>query len=133
MKDITSTDVKQIPGIVLQIYVNSMCNIPISISTYNEAIEKYPEYFPDEVEHKKKYDAIPKHIHDQYLQEMSELFENYFHHLPNKGMLCRINNQEEDTDWKKKFDEENGKYSEAEKIIHDKYYGSYDIDFNPIS
>ena len=57
---------ENIPPIILYIAGQSIANIPIGISTYNDAKEKYPQYFKDELEWEEKYNKVPQEVHDKF-------------------------------------------------------------------
>lgn len=48
MRDITISELKEAPEIIQRMYWLSGCKVPISSSMYNEAKEKYPQYFEEE-------------------------------------------------------------------------------------
>lgn len=59
MRTLKAKEFYDAPAMVQHIYMCALMDQPIGCDLYNEAIEKYPEYFPDEVEHKKNPKIYP--------------------------------------------------------------------------
>lgn len=58
-----------LPNDVLQIWVKNSIGQPIGSGLLERAIENHPEYFPEEVEHRRKYNLIPESVHIDYFEE----------------------------------------------------------------
>ena len=69
MKDLTTKEFFEAPSRVQYIFTAGMVKQYIGSSLYNKAIEEHPEYFPDEIEHRKKWASIPQKTHDDYWKE----------------------------------------------------------------
>ena len=109
-----------------------MINQPIGMSTYEEALEHNPEMFPDEIEHRRKWSLVPKHVEEAYLKELSEFENKHFGQAPHAGMgiVWYMNHpleHKENEEWHKKHRKER---LENKKKIHDKYLSEYGIELN---
>lgn len=62
--------INDIPNEVLAVWAASFGGY-IGAEQLNNAIEKYPEYFPEEVEHKRKWDSVPQELKDRYFKSDS--------------------------------------------------------------
>lgn len=62
--------INDIPDEVLKVWVTSYSGSLI-FDELNKAIEKYPEYFPDEVEYRDKWDKVPQELKDKYHNQYS--------------------------------------------------------------
>lgn len=93
MKNLSWDEIKDAPPIIGQVYMCGMMNIPIGSSIYEKAIQKHPEYFPEEVEHRKKWDSVPQQIKDAYSAELYKILDKYREAAPslgNHGILAQI-------------------------------------------
>lgn len=54
-----------IPNEVLAVWASHYSGV-VSADAYNNAIEKYPEYFPEEVEYRRKWESVPQEVKDKY-------------------------------------------------------------------
>jgi hypothetical protein len=53
------------PHEVLTLWAASATNTPVGLDTYNN-IYKFPEWFPEENEYKRRWDLIPMEIREEY-------------------------------------------------------------------
>lgn len=126
LEEMTIDDFNNAPYLVQYIYACSINNYPIGISMYDEALENHPEYFPDEVEHKRKWDAIPQIVHDNYFEEFWEKKKEIEKDLPPAtGIVGYMNNDE----YHKKREKLQPKVNKMEKNLHKKHYSKYGIKF----
>lgn len=53
-------------------YIRMMASIgqPIGITFYKEALEKYPEYFQEEIAYNQRWEEIPREVKDAYHNEL---------------------------------------------------------------
>lgn len=131
MKDLTEKEFFEAPSKVQYIYMMGMMKHPIGSSIYEDAIKEHPEYFPDEVEHRRKWDAIPQDVHDKYLEEYWELDKEIMKDVPpSKGIFGWIDDQEGYSEWNKKWTEANEKGKPLREALHKKFYSEYDIEWN---
>ena len=54
MKYLTLDEFCKAPVLVQFLYAKAMMQQPVGMEMINEGIEKHPEYFPDEIEHRRK-------------------------------------------------------------------------------
>lgn len=78
MKDLTVKEFEDAPVNVQYIYMCAVLKQPIGLDTYEDAIKEHPEYFPDEIKHRKKSEKIPQEVHDAYFEERYKLEEEIF-------------------------------------------------------
>lgn len=57
------------PNSVLFVLAAQYTNTPISIDIYNRALNEGPEYFPEEIEYRNKWESIPTEVKDAYYSE----------------------------------------------------------------
>jgi hypothetical protein len=133
MKDLTIEELEKAPFEIQYLYIMGISNQSVGITIFEEAIEKYPEYFPDEVEYRKKWALIPQEIHDAYWKEYWKLDKEIYKDIPpSKGLMYLINNTDEAKEWKKKWNSANKKAEPLKKKLHKKYYSKYGIKYNGI-
>ena len=113
-----------IPPLVAHIWGLAYVQIPVGADMYEQAIKDHPEYFAREIEHRKKYNAIPQEVHDAYFKEISLVHDEIYKDLPGKGLMNWINRTEEEH---KIWNEAYEKYESLEKKIHQKHYSKYGI------
>jgi hypothetical protein len=125
---------KPIPPLVALIMMHRQVGMPIGMSTYDKAIAEHPEYFPEEVEHRKNWASIPQSVHDAYKAELDEL---YFKEtgekeiIPfGKGMAYWMEHLEEYEEFRKEQKILFEKRQQIERVLHEKYYSKYNI-YNP--
>lgn len=95
MKDLTEKEFFEAPNKVQYIYMMGMMKRAIGSGVYEDAIKEHPEYFPDEVEHTRKWDAIPQDVHDKYWEEYWKLDKEIMKDVPpSKGIFGWIDEQE---------------------------------------
>lgn len=132
------------PPLVLFVKGMAMIGQPISYKTWEEVMTKYPEYFPEEVERKRKWDAIPASVHKEYWdQPEAQLFPDSqeikkyeaiigprpFPDLPG-GIIHRVTHEEYNEQYQKQdeWDREMEKLrSIKRKELRDKLYKPYGI------
>ncbi len=119
------------PHLVKFIQMAAMSGTPIGASLYDEAIEKHPEYFPKEVELKRKWESIPENIMLCYKKECEFAHEEAYKGLPeNKGLVYWVNNKEEFTRFYTLLGECSEKHKELLRQINEKYLKPYGIPFD---
>jgi|GEM_PF-6625084 len=59
------------PSSVLFVKMAAYFNMPIGLETFERALKDGPEYFPEEIEYRRKWDAIPQEVKDAYFAESS--------------------------------------------------------------
>jgi len=129
MKDLTAKEFDEAPDLIQYTYTMCALKQPLGSSIIDEAIEKYPEYFPDEVEQQKKWASVPQQVKDAYFEEYQKLLEDIYKDVPHvgKGILFYATHPEEDAEHSKGWDEATKKGQPLLKALHDKYFGKYGI------
>jgi hypothetical protein len=118
-------EMKDIPAIIQYLWAASMSKMPVGSSTLDEAMEKHPEYFPEEVEYCRKMSMVPKQVHDAHMTELMALHDWWFSELPeSKGLWYYCQHPEEYTDHWKASEELHSRYNkeEMERRIWNKHY-----------
>ena len=128
MKDKNKYDPTEIPAKVLYVQMCGATGTPIGLTLYNEVITEYPEYFPKEAEHKRKWEAIPKEVHDAHWEEYWAFCKALWKDEPKSGgIMSAINNPEEFQKWHEAYKRLRPIEEAKEKELHKKYYAKYDI------
>ena len=131
MKDLTVEQLEKAPSIVQYLYVASFMKQPVGGKTIDEAMEKHPEYFPDEVEHRRKWALIPQEVHDNYWEEYWNIEKELFKDVPpSEGLMAMCNNTEKYQIWSKAWNIANEKAKPLRKKLHEKFYSKYGIEWN---
>lgn len=132
MKVLTDKEFLNAPPKVQFIYSMSLMKTPMGSKIIDEAISEHPEYFPDEVEHRRKWSLVPKSVNDAYRKELFALNEEIFPNSEERGLSFLSSlSYEEFIEWRKK-DAQTKKESEPLfKELFDKYYKEYGIEYKP--
>lgn len=131
-----------LPNEVLYIKIHAMMDMPVSASLYEKAINDYPQNFPEEVEYRRKWDAIPQEVKDKYsdstfrltlTEEQEKEREHLFGKCPHPdiqgcGIIQRVTTYE---DRYKDFSENDAWLSKWYKHQHRRDIGLYNELFNP--
>lgn len=70
---------EEVPELVL--YVKTARHV--SLTAFEECLDKHPEYFPEEVAHRKKWERIPGWVHEVYQKTIMDAFEAVEEKYPN--------------------------------------------------
>lgn len=128
MKFLNFAEIEKAPAIVQFIWAAKISNTPIGYSTFEKAVEEHPQYFPEEIEYRKKWASIPQSVHDEYEKERKEIHLKCFELLPeSKGISGWINDIEGYNEWSRIYDECSKKEEPLLKKLHKKYYSKYGI------
>jgi len=132
MKNLSLNELEEVPVVVQYIWVMGASNTPIGSSIYNKAIKEYPQYFPEEVEHERKWSLIPKEVHEAYFKECHELDKVIYKDVPHqgKGIMFFVNNPKADKEHHTAWTEADKESESLRKKLHDKYYLKYGIEYN---
>jgi len=131
MKDLTTKEFFEAPSRVQYIYTMGMMKQPIGSSLYNEAIEEHPEYFPDVIEHRKKWAVIPQKTHDDYWEEYWALDKEIMKDVPDsKGIVYWASNPSDYVEWNKKYTKAKEQGKPLYQELHKKFYSKYGIEWN---
>lgn len=131
MKNLSYKEVLESPAKVQFLYTMAMSKQPVGMKILNDAIAEHPEYFPDEVEHRRKWELIPQQVHDDYLKEREALrIEMYKEMPPSKGILGWIDDPKGYEEWNIAYE----KCKKAEEplvaALYEKFYGQYGVEWN---
>lgn len=133
-KTLTNKQFEEAPAEVQNVYIHALCKIPIGTSNFNEAVEKYPEYFPEETELRRKWAAVPQEIQDTYWEEYKKLDKEIYKDVPHKGkgLLFFANNPKEDKEHSIAWNKANEKSKPLKRALHNKYFSKYGIKWNGV-
>ncbi len=128
MKDLSYDELLKAPAKVQFLYVRAMLKEPVGISMCEEAMKEHPEYFPDELEYRRKYALIPQHVHDLYYQEKDVLHNECYKSLPaSKGLIGWLDDPKGYEEWNKVYTKCREKEKPLEEALHKKHYSEYGI------
>jgi len=116
-------DFFELPDIIQFLYIQWLGEMPVGASTYEKAIKEYPEYFPEEVEYRRKWNAIPQAVKDQYNKESGELFQAEQEANPSKGLLYYCQHPEEWEERSTIYEE----FSKKEDELFNKHFSKYGL------
>jgi hypothetical protein len=134
MKDLTAKEWETAPMEIKNLHLRAYMKLPTGCSTYENAIKEFPEYFPDEVEYSKKWNAIPQEVHDAYLEEYNKIEEMFFCNIPHKGagMMFFAKHPDAHKEFNKAWIMARNKSLPFHESLHNKYYSKYGIKWNGI-
>jgi hypothetical protein len=100
---------------------------PIGYGYYERITLKYPEHYPEEYDRMKRWESIPKSVHDEYISEISEFHDNLWKDEPKhtQGFMAVVNNTEEYQIWSDAWERLRPIEEEFKKKCHKKHYGKY--------
>lgn len=132
MKTLTNKELSEAPNLIKYIYLYSLADVPIGLSTLEKGINEYPEYFPKEIERREKWNAIPQEVHDTYFKEFFELENQFKKDIPHsgKGILFYIDHPKEFEEYENAMEVANKKLQPLHKQLHEKHYSKYGIEWN---
>lgn len=134
MKKLTEQEILDAPEIVQHIYVATLFGTPIGFSLFDEAVTKHPEYFPDVIEHRAKWNAIPQEVHDAMHKELKEQFALLYPDSEgsplscSKGFLYWAKHPQEYELYRPIMEQRHKAYNELEILMYEKYYAAYGIE-----
>jgi len=131
MKNLTIKQLQEAPSIVQYLYIAGVTKQSVGSKIIDEGIEKYPEYFPDEVEYRRKWALVPQEVHDNYWKEYWDIEKELFKDVPpNEGLMAMCNNTEKYQTWNKMWNIANEKAKPLRKKLHEKFYSKYEIEWD---
>lgn len=133
MKHLSYSELLTAPAKVQFLFMASMNNQPVGGKMIDEAIAEHPEYFPDEVEHRRKWALIPQSVHDNYLAEREVLRKKCYKDMPpSKGIIGWVMDESKDdyNSWQKDYDKCREVELPLAEALHKKYYSQYGIEFS---
>ena len=131
MKDLTYKELLEAPAKVQLLYTMAMAKQPVGMKMLEDAIADHPEYFPDELEHRRKWALIPQQVHDDFWKEREILrTEMYKEMPPSKGILGWINDPKGYEEWNIAYEKCRKAEEPLAAALHKKFYGQYGIEWN---
>lgn len=132
MKDLTYKELMEAPAIIQFVYLQSAANNPLGSSIIDEAMKDYPQFFKEELELKRRWDAVPEYIKEAYFNEMMLVRKHYDEKTPHygKGLLFFIQNREAFNEQMDAQKEQRANIKIDASHIHNKYLASFGIPFN---
>lgn len=126
--------IENIPPLVLQVALAKQYNLPISVSLLEEALNKYPKYFPEEVKARALWDSVPNEVKENYLRDIDQVSKEYNELNPEPfkdgGLLAIINDEE--CLWQKWRDKKTEYCDKLCAKIHKKHFDKYSIKDNGV-
>jgi hypothetical protein len=131
MKKLTREEFLEAPTKVQFLYLMSMLNTPVGAKSFEDAIKESPEYFPDELEHRRKWALIPQQVHDDYWKERDVLHKEIFNDMPpSKGIVYWVENPQDYTEWILLYKNLRQIEEPLAEAIHKNHYNQYGIEWN---
>lgn len=128
MKDLTYDELSKAPPRIAFLYAMALTDQPVGLQTIETAMKDHPEYFPDELEYRRKYNLIPQSVHDAYFEEYGKLREEMLNELPpSKGIIYWCDHPKEYKEWNEAYDRISPQFEVKEKELHRKHYSEYGI------
>jgi hypothetical protein len=133
MKELSQSDFLNAPSIIQFIWIAGISKTFIGISTFEEAIKNHPEYFPDEIAHRQRWEAIPQDVKDNYYKESGMLYEEMSRDDlgKGKGLMHFVQNPGDFDANMKLHEKRRPEYLKKMLLLHNKYFAKYGIEFNP--
>lgn len=130
MKELTSKEYDAAPHLIQWLYLQGIPGGMVGSNQLDVAIEKHPEYFPDTISFRKKWDLIPESVHEAYHKECAELRERVMKDLPpSKGLMHWMDHPEEYEERSKQYATALSASKPEHKKIHQKHYAEYGIEY----
>lgn len=128
LDNLTGKEILDTPPKVSLVFSMAQLGIPIGIKFYEGILNEYPEYFPEEVEWRRKMALVPESVHEAYRNELHELFNESFKEWGGRGMLYWTKNPEEYAQTLKKAEASSKKQRIKEDELFKKYYSAYGLE-----
>lgn len=116
---------EEVPHLVAFIFLAAASKIPIGHALYEQALKDHPEYFEEELEYRRKWEAIPESVHEQYQKAIDALPKE---EMPeSKGMVYWSRNPQEYQEWVKVTAPIFKRQERRERNLFNFFYGPYGI------
>lgn len=122
MRPISVQEFRKSPPLVRTLYTMCMCNVPVSPTMMDEAIEKHPYYFPDEIKAREEWDSISLETHEKFNKELSEAHETIFKDTKPVGFISQAEGNITPEDMEA-FNKATERFYEAFRDLSIKHYG----------
>jgi hypothetical protein len=134
MKDLTHDEFEKAPHTIQYLYMMALSKSPVGTAAIESAMKDYPEYFPDELEHRRKWDLIPQDVHNEYWGKFFLLHSECYKSLPrDTGILQWATGDNEGyKKWNEEYEKCRKKEKEAEPLfrkLHAEYYEKWGIPY----
>lgn len=126
MRTLTTAELDSAPTEIQFLYTCGVMKIPVGTSIVNKAMEQHPEYFPDEIENKKKWEMVPKSATDEYFKEYHEIWKDHYKDI---GLSPGIGSPDF-LEWYKKSVKIGPIPEDKMAALNEKHYGVYGISRN---
>lgn len=116
------------PSEVVALRIAAHNNVPVGLSTYKRIINKYPDYFPNEYAHQKKWDSIPQEVHDAKFKEYWEFYDKLWESEPKSpGIMAHAMNTKEAQEWNEAYERLRPIEKKKEDELYNKYYSKFGL------
>lgn len=107
----------------------STYSMPCNVDIYEQALKDNPEYFKEELEYRRKWEAIPKSIKNKYYKELGEFETNIYGKAPHagKGLIFFANNPQASYEYSKYIASYRDELESKRKELNDKYFKKYGL------
>lgn len=126
---------EDIPGIIQFLWAASVSKMPVGTKMLDEAMEKHPEYFTEELEYRRKMALVPQQVHDAHIEDLISMSTWRSSELPNtsKGLWYYSQHPDEYQDYWEASKELDKQYDfeEMERLLWNKHYEAYDLKKDP--
>ena len=120
---------EDVPALVSFINMCAAMGIPVGTTLYDRALTDHPKYFPEAIAHRKRWDAIPKEVHEEYRAATANMFsDRTAHEYGGKGLVWYINHPKEYDEYRAWQQEMQPEWDAEDKVIHDKYYKAHGVE-----
>ncbi len=126
MKALTHEELNAAPGVIQFIYCASIYKQPVGLKHYEEVIEKYPQYFPEEIEHRRKWALIPQEVHTTFNKELETARLKIYELAPkSKGIMHWSQNFKDYVAYEEEMKPLHELYKKTEEVLRAKHYHKY--------
>ena len=135
MKHLTDAELKVAPQDVLYIYMSSLATAHgfptfIGSSQLERAIKNHPEYFPDEVEHRRKWASVPEEVkqaHDAEYERRYALLRPGFTPWTGVGIMALARRTPEAIAYEAMIKDTAKAAGAMRREVHNQFYGPYGL------
>ncbi len=121
---------EEIPPLIRVMALFCMSGTPLSPRVIAQAQEQHPEYFAEELENKRRFDAIPVEVHQRYAQLSWRLRGICLHGIPREGLYENMHNPTGYQAYLRKKKVREPYYQQALPLLHARAYAGYDFPYD---
>lgn len=126
-------DWKTLPSLIQFLLASQASGIGIGLAMYNEAIEKHPEFFVEEIDRAKKWASIPEEVRNQYFGELystgAQINKECDACAGGGGLLYWIDHPFEMNEYFACLKRNRPIHQQNELYLHNKYLAIYGIEY----